>query len=77
MAIWGSNQRCTTCQIGQQFLLLEQLLEDARAGDVALLVVGDPFGATTHADLVMRARELGVLVKVVSRNWQKIPDPLN
>lgn len=29
-------------------------------GDVAFLVVGDPFGATTHTDLVIRARELGI-----------------
>ena len=27
---------------------------------VAFLVVGDPFGATTHSDLVLRAKELGV-----------------
>ena len=28
--------------------------------DVAFLVVGDPFGATTHSDLVLRAKELGI-----------------
>ena len=27
---------------------------------VAFLVVGDPFGATTHSDLVLRAKELGI-----------------
>ncbi|KAG8470460.1 hypothetical protein KFE25_008881 [Diacronema lutheri] len=32
---------------------------------VALLVVGDPFGATTHADLVLRARKLGIRVEIV------------
>lgn len=33
--------------------------------DVAFLVVGDPFGATTHTDLVLRARELGIESKVI------------
>jgi len=33
--------------------------------DVALFVVGDPFGATIHYDLVVRAKKMGVEVKVV------------
>lgn len=37
----------------------------ARAENVAFLVVGDAFGATTHADLVLRARAAGVDVRVV------------
>jgi diphthine synthase len=41
------------------------ILEAARTSEVAFLVVGDPFGATTHSDLVLRARELGVPHKVV------------
>ena len=41
------------------------LLEEARTGSVALLVIGDPFGATTHADLYVRARHAGVEVRVV------------
>merc|ERR1711872_1097120 len=32
---------------------------------IAFLVVGDPFGATTHSDLVLRAKEKGVKVSVV------------
>ncbi len=28
-------------------------------------VVGDPFGATTHSDLFIRARERGIQTKVV------------
>ena len=32
---------------------------------MALLVVGDPFGATTHCDLLARAKELGVTTNVV------------
>ncbi len=41
-----------------------RLLDEAKTGDVALLVVGDPFGATTHADLLLRARDAGVEVRV-------------
>ncbi|KAI8549513.1 hypothetical protein RHMOL_Rhmol06G0030500 [Rhododendron molle] len=41
------------------------ILEEAQESDVAFLVVGDPFGATTHTDLVVRAKKLGVDVKVV------------
>ncbi len=33
--------------------------------DVAFLVVGDPFGATTHTDLQLRARERGIQVEVI------------
>jgi diphthine methyl ester synthase len=42
-----------------------EILEPARSGDVALLVVGDPFGATTHMDLVLRAKKMGVPVAVI------------
>jgi hypothetical protein len=38
----------------------DEFLELARTEDVALLVVGDPFGATTHTDLVTRCHEKGV-----------------
>jgi len=40
-------------------------IEPARKEDIAVLVVGDPFGATTHADLVLRAKQLGVEVQVI------------
>lgn len=43
----------------------DQILATADREDVAFLVVGDPFGATTHTDLVLRARELGVGVQVI------------
>ncbi|VVA22440.1 PREDICTED: diphthine [Prunus dulcis] len=43
----------------------DQILIAAAASDVAFLVVGDPFGATTHTDLVVRAKKLGIDVKVV------------
>ncbi|KAK9757024.1 hypothetical protein RND81_01G135700 [Saponaria officinalis] len=44
---------------------VDGLLSEARDSDVAFLVVGDPFGATTHSDLVVRAKQMGVDVKVV------------
>ncbi|KAI0161921.1 Diphthine synthase [Hypoxylon sp. FL1284] len=43
----------------------DEILRDAQIVDVAFLVVGDPFGATTHTDLVLRARELSIPVQTV------------
>jgi len=40
-------------------------LRDADKENVALLVVGDPFGATTHADIILRARALKIPVRVI------------
>ncbi|XAR61669.1 Diphthine synthase [Bertholletia excelsa] len=44
---------------------VDDILSEAHESDIAFLVVGDPFGATTHTDLVVRAKKLGVDVKVV------------
>ena len=43
----------------------DDILEGAQEKDVAFLVVGDPFGATTHTDLVLRARELSIAVQTI------------
>ncbi|KKA30602.1 hypothetical protein TD95_000840 [Thielaviopsis punctulata] len=43
----------------------DEILRDSANVDVAFLVVGDPFGATTHTDLVLRARELKIPVSTV------------
>eukprot|EP00879_Flechtneria_rotunda_P005975 GHRR01006283.1.p1 GENE.GHRR01006283.1~~GHRR01006283.1.p1 ORF type:complete len:308 (+),score=74.71 GHRR01006283.1:91-924(+) len=43
----------------------DKILEGADQYDVAFLVVGDPFGATTHTDLQLRARDRCIPVKVV------------
>ncbi|KAG2487491.1 hypothetical protein HYH03_013910 [Edaphochlamys debaryana] len=43
----------------------EEILEGADKEDVAFCVVGDPFGATTHTDLQLRARQAGIPVRVV------------
>lgn len=41
------------------------LLDAARRTDACLLVVGDPFSATTHVELRIRAKKMGLPVSVV------------
>ncbi|CAG58086.1 uncharacterized protein GVI51_B04873 [Nakaseomyces glabratus] len=41
------------------------ILRDADKENVAFLVVGDPFGATTHTDLVLRAKKDKIPVEVI------------
>jgi diphthine synthase len=41
------------------------ILENADQEDIAFLVVGDPFGATTHTDLVLRAQEKKIKFQVI------------
>ena len=43
----------------------DKILEQAKTKVVGFLVVGDPFGATTHTDMVVRARQLGIQVEVI------------
>jgi len=43
----------------------DTLLKDAKDKETVLLVAGDPFIATTHADLFLRARKKGIKVEVV------------
>jgi diphthine methyl ester synthase len=43
----------------------EKIVEEARENDVAFLVIGDPFSATTHMQLFKLAKESGVKVEVV------------
>lgn len=43
----------------------EAMLDAARTKQVVCLVVGDPFCATTHSDLYLRAKRRNVAVKVV------------
>lgn len=45
--------------------ITDEILNEARDKDVCLLVVGDPFGATTHADLVLRAKSLKIDVQII------------
>jgi len=43
----------------------DEILENAANEDVSLLVVGDPFGATTHTDIILRARALKIPTRVI------------
>jgi len=43
----------------------ETILKDASEKRVALLIVGDPLGATTHEDILNRARERNIEVSIV------------
>jgi len=43
----------------------DEILHNAGTEDVSLLVVGDPFGATTHADIILRARALNIPTRVI------------
>lgn len=40
----------------------DEILAGADKDDVSFLVVGDPYGATTHTDLQLRAAELNIPV---------------
>jgi len=41
------------------------LLQEAKKGDVALLIIGDPLVATTHWDILQRAKEQGIKTEVI------------
>lgn len=43
----------------------EMIYSEAIADDIGFLVVGDPLCATTHTDLILRAKDQGVTVEVI------------
>lgn len=43
----------------------DEILRAARIKKVALLVIGDPLSATTHTDIIMRAKKEGIEIHVV------------
>ena len=43
----------------------DEIIRNAETINVSFLVVGDPFGATTHSDLVLRAIEKGISYKII------------
>lgn len=43
----------------------DYIIEEAKTKDVALLIIGDVFGATTHMDIFLRAKKQGVNVEVI------------
>ena len=42
-----------------------EIIENSKAKNVAFLVIGDPFGATTHADLWMRDKKEGIKCHII------------
>ena len=44
----------------------DEMIDNAKDGNVAFLVIGDPMCATTHIDLRLRAKEKGISVEVIS-----------
>ncbi|KAI5643073.1 tetrapyrrole (Corrin/Porphyrin) methylases domain-containing protein [Phthorimaea operculella] len=44
---------------------IDDVLKEAKDQEIALLVVGDPLGATTHTDMILRARQFGAKVQIV------------
>ena len=44
----------------------EEIVSPAKKGAVAFLVIGDVFGATTHTDLMLRAKQEKVKVEVIN-----------
>ena len=42
-----------------------RILDDAMKHDASLLVIGDPLSATTHMDILQRARELNIKTEVI------------
>uniref|UniRef100_A0A5S6QA87 diphthine methyl ester synthase n=1 Tax=Trichuris muris TaxID=70415 RepID=A0A5S6QA87_TRIMR len=43
----------------------EQMLDAAKGENIAVLVIGDPLGATTHCSLYLQAKECNVPVEVI------------
>jgi len=43
----------------------EKIYQNAKDSNIGFLVVGDPLCATTHIDIILRARNLGIKVEVV------------
>lgn len=44
----------------------DEILDRAKHKKVSFLVVGDVFGATTHTDLFLRAKEKGVRIEIIN-----------
>tara|TARA_Y100000310_G_scaffold293782_1_gene323654 strand:- start:21641 stop:22396 length:756 start_codon:yes stop_codon:yes gene_type:complete len=42
-----------------------EILENSKTKNVALLVIGDPLSATTHTDLILRAKELKIETNII------------
>ena len=43
---------------------IENIIQEAKTKNISFLIVGDVFSATTHMDLMLRAKELGTKVNI-------------
>ncbi len=43
----------------------QTILKEAKTKEVSLLVIGDPTCATTHTDIILRAKKLGIKTKII------------
>ncbi|MAG08406.1 diphthine synthase [Candidatus Woesearchaeota archaeon] len=44
----------------------QTILKDAKSKNVSLLVIGEPLSATTHIDIMLRAKELKIKVNIIN-----------
>ena len=62
-------QKCLNLKIEPAFRNFveksEIFIEEAKNDDIALLVVGTPFFATTHTEIIIQAKNNGVITKVI------------
>jgi diphthine synthase len=52
-------------EVGRDFVEGGKVLEHAKSKKICLLVAGDPLVATTHTDLILRAKEKKIPVRVI------------
>ncbi|EQC30504.1 diphthine synthase [Saprolegnia diclina VS20] len=73
-SILGIDHKLLTEYYGREVILADRecvesgaevIYEQAKDKNIAFLVVGDPFCATTHTDLILRAQEIGARVEVI------------
>lgn len=50
----------------REFTESEKIIEEAKDKEVSLLVIGDPFSATTHLELFKLAKEKNIEVKIIN-----------
>jgi len=74
-SLFAGNLKDLDELIGKQVILADRKTVEVNANDIlnrakdsnaAFLVVGDVFSATTHTDLFLRAKELGMEIKVIN-----------
>jgi len=64
-ALYGKEVQLLDREKCESDSAVDAMLEEARTADVAFLVVGDVFGATTHSDMQLRAAKAGIDVRVI------------